>query len=137
MPEIAGRSAARLVAGALQLGPVRKTFRYASDWIDLQWSLNDAVLRKVAPRARGRLLDVGCGDKPYEAIFRPHVTEYIGLEHEATFADTSAMSHAVRPDVLYDGNRIPFEAKTFDTILNIQVLEHTPRPAELVREMSR
>ena len=37
-------------------------------------------IAKAAPRARGRLLDVGCGDKPYEPTFRPYVTEYIGIE---------------------------------------------------------
>ena len=40
--------------------------RRAADWVDLQWSALERSLRAVAPRARGRLLDVGCGDKPYE-----------------------------------------------------------------------
>ena len=38
---------------------------------------------RLAPRARGRLLDVGCADKPYEAWFRPYVTSYIGIEYAA------------------------------------------------------
>jgi SAM-dependent methyltransferase len=137
MSDRAGLSATALLGRALALGPVKKTFRAASDWIDLQWSLNDAALRAVAPRARGKLLDVGCGDKPYEAIFRPYVTEYVGVEHEATFAETSADTHAVRPDVLYDGTRLPFDDRTFDTVLNVQVLEHTPSPGALVKEMAR
>jgi SAM-dependent methyltransferase len=137
MADSGGFSAGALLERAFALSPVRRTFRAASDWIDLQWSLNDAALRAIAPRARGRLLDVGCGDKPYEGIFRPYVTEYIGVEHEATFAETSADSHAVRPDVLYDGQRLPFEDKSFDTVLNVQVLEHTPHPGALVKEMGR
>jgi SAM-dependent methyltransferase len=32
---------------------------------------------------------------------------------------------------------LPFDDASFDTVINIQVLEHTPRPRELVREMSR
>jgi SAM-dependent methyltransferase len=137
MAESGGFSAGTLIERALALPPVRKTFRMASDWIDLQWSLNIAALHAIAPRAKGRLLDVGCGDKPYEAIFRPYVTEYIGIEHEATFAQTSADTHAVRPDLLYDGKRLPFDDKSFDTVLNVQVLEHTPEPGALVKEMSR
>jgi SAM-dependent methyltransferase len=112
---------------------VRKT----SDWIDLQWSITIRSLTQVAPEARGRLLDVGCGDKPYEHIFRPFVTEYVGIEHEATFAATSAGSRERKPDVLYDGKRLPFEDRSFDTVLNVQVLEHTPHPAALVCEMAR
>jgi len=111
--------------------------RKTSDWIDLQWSFIIELLEKVAPQARGRLLDVGCGDKPYEYLFRPYVTEYLGIEHEATFTATEASNRQRKPDMLYDGRRLPFEDRTFDTVLNVQVLEHTPRPAALVTEMAR
>jgi SAM-dependent methyltransferase len=116
---------------------VSQAARRLSDWVDLQWSLVVELLEQVAPRAHGRLLDVGCGDKPYEAIFLPFVTEYLGIEHEATFAATAASRSARKPDLVYDGTRLPFEDRTFDTVLNVQVLEHTPRPRELVAEMAR
>ncbi len=137
----------------------KKWLRRSSDWVDLQLSLILDSLRRVAPRARGRLLDVGCGDKPYEPIFRPYVTEYIGVEHRDTFALTSAAEQEARgpstgealagspspgrgaarkgPDVFYTGDRLPFPDRSFQTVLSVQVLEHTPRPAELVREMAR
>ena len=116
---------------------MRRAARAASDWIDLQYSLVMELLVRVAPQARGRLLDVGCGDKPYEPIFGPFVTEYLGIEREDTFAATSASSSSRRPDLVYDGQRLPFEDRTFDTVLNVQVLEHTPAPGALVREMAR
>ena len=114
----------------------RLAAREVSDWIDLQWSLLIEQLRGVAPRASGRLLDVGCGNKPYEHLFRPFVSEYIGVEHEASFNETNA-SHAGGPDVLYDGVNLPFEDASFDTVLSVQVLEHTPEPQRLLEEMSR
>src|SRR5262249_22644967 len=106
---------------------------------DLQWSIMIEQLTSVAPHARGRLLDVGCGTKPYLDIFRPHVSEYIGIEHEATFASTSAsaQSDAHKPDAIYNGDRLPYDDESFDTVLSIQVLEHTPRPQALLNEMSR
>ncbi len=107
-----------------------------SDWIDLSWSTVRSLLKRVAPQAKGRLLDVGCGDKPYEAIFAPYVDAYIGVEHEATFAKTSASARG-RPDFYYDGKRLPFENETFDTVLSVEVLEHTPEPQLLVSEMAR
>jgi SAM-dependent methyltransferase len=116
---------------------VSRAVRGVSDWIDLQWSLVVELLTRVAPQAHGRLLDVGCGDKPYEAIFTPFVDEYVGIEHEATFAATSASGRQRKPDLVYDGTRLPFEDRSFDTVLNVQVLEHTPRPRELVAEMAR
>lgn len=111
--------------------------RGVSDWVDLQWSLLVELLARVAPQAHGRLLDVGCGQKPYEHLFAPYVTEYIGIEHEATFGKTNASTSARKPDLYYDGKHLPFDDGTFDTVLNVQVLEHTPEPGLLVKEMGR
>jgi SAM-dependent methyltransferase len=115
---------------------LRKAARGTTDWIDLRWSAITQHLRRAAPLAHGRLLDVGCGDKPYEAIFKPYVDAYVGVEHEATFAKTSA-SNRGGPDVLYDGKRLPFDDATFDTVLSVEVLEHTPEPQLLIAEMAR
>jgi SAM-dependent methyltransferase len=115
---------------------IKRAARRASDWIDLRWSAITGDLRRAAPLARGRLLDVGCGDKPYESIFAPYVDSYVGVEHEATFAKTSASTRG-RPDVYYDGKRLPFEDGSFDTVLSVEVLEHTPEPQGLVSEMAR
>ncbi len=116
---------------------VQRAARVAADWVDLQWSLTTSDLRQVGSRARGRMLDVGCGCRPYERIFEPYVSEYVGLELETTFAETMASSGSRQPDVYYDGRRIPFEDSCFDTVLSIQVLEHTPEPQRLLNEMAR
>jgi SAM-dependent methyltransferase len=129
--------AARIVGAILSNPAVGKLGRAASDWVDLEWSLVRESLQYAAPRARGRLLDVGCGDKQHEHIFRPFVDSYLGIEHEATYAATDASTHQVKADLLYDGKHLPFDDGTFDTVLSVQVLEHTPRPAELVSEMAR
>src|SRR5580658_2251280 len=115
---------------------LRNAARVASDWVDLRWSAITSDLKRAAPFAHGRLLDVGCGDKPYEPIFAPYVDAYVGVEHDATFAKTSASSRG-RPDVLYDGKRLPFDDATFDTVLSVEVLEHTPEPQRLLNEMAR
>jgi len=124
-------------ASLLELPVVRSLTRRASDWIDLQWSLIIQLLKSIAPQARGRLLDVGCGDKPYEAIFRPYVRSYFGIEHTSTFVHTAARKGVVKPDLFYSGPRLPIRDGSCDTVLSVQVLEHTPRPAALVAEMAR
>jgi SAM-dependent methyltransferase len=116
---------------------MKHLLRRGADWVDLQWSAVERVLKAVAPQARGRLLDVGCGDKPYEAWFRPYVNAYIGIEHCDTFMSTTAAGGRGRPDVVYSGRRLPFRDASFETVLSVQVLEHTPWPGALVAEMSR
>jgi SAM-dependent methyltransferase len=125
-----------LLQALLRVAPVATGARAAADWVDLQLAHVVRSLSRLAPRARGRLLDVGCGDKPYEHLFRPYVGEYVGVEHEATFAATSAGARG-RADVRYDGRRLPFPDESFDTVMSVQVLEHTPDPAGLLVEMAR
>jgi len=109
----------------------------AAHYVDLQLTLTEDALRAAAPLARGRMIDVGCGHRPYDAIFAPFVSEHVGVEHEAVFAATAAADHTRGPDVVYDGRTLPFADASFDTALCVQVLEHTPHPALLLGEIAR
>jgi SAM-dependent methyltransferase len=125
------------MAWSFERDGVTRFARRAANFVDLQWTLIVAALERAAPLARGRLLDVGCGDKPYLEIFAPYVSEYLGVEHEASFKATTSAGRKRGPDVLYDGQRLPFGAAEFDTVICIQTLEHTPKPQELVSELAR
>jgi SAM-dependent methyltransferase len=129
--------ASELLNRLMDNGVLRIVARRSANWIDLQWSMIDSLLKSVAPRTHGRLLDVGCGQKEHAPIFLPYVDEYVGLEHEATFGETQASQQSSKPDFFYDGVTMPFPAASFDTLLNVSVLEHTPEPLRLLREMSR
>jgi SAM-dependent methyltransferase len=66
----------------------------------------------------GRLLDFGCGSKPYKSII--NADEYIGLDYE-----NEGHSHLNEQiDVLYNGGKLPFENEQFDYILCTEVFEH-------------
>ncbi len=119
------------------MGPFKALGRRAANFVDLQWTLAIRGLERVAPLARGRLLDVGCGDKPYLELFSRYVSEYVGVEHEAVFRATASSARQRGPDVFYDGKRLPFDDGVFDTVLSVQTLEHTPQPQDLIREMAR
>lgn len=94
------------------------------------------LMRLAAPLTSGRLLDVGCGRKPYESFFEPYIIEYIGIENEATLTAT-ADSASGAADHYYDGNILPFEDSFFDAVISVSVLEHSPSPHLLFMEMTR
>ena len=83
-----------------------------------------------APDLTGRLLDVGCGRKPYRDLFE--VDEYIGLE-----IDTEATRSRGYADQFYDGHRFPFDDSSVDAIICNQVLEHVFNPSEFLAEIRR
>lgn len=128
-----------LMKKLLAVPAVRAAAKSTADWVDLQWTYLIEQLEEVAPQTRGRMLDVGCGDCPYEHIFLPYVESYVGVERKGTFElTTSADRKGGRPpDLMYDGDRLPFDDESFDCVLSVQVLEHTPDPEPLVREMGR
>lgn len=88
-------------------------------------------IRRSAPLLKGRLLDFGCGRKPYENLFT--VSEYVGLDMETTGHD----HRNSKVDVYYDGKHIPFPDETFDSLFCGEVLEHVFDPELVLPEIRR
>jgi SAM-dependent methyltransferase len=88
-------------------------------------------MSNLTPKLGGRLLDIGCGTKPYEDMCN-NVDEYIGIEID----DEGRKNHS-HADVLYDGKVMPFEDKSFDSALSSEVLEHVFAPDVLLKEVNR
>lgn len=71
-----------------------------------------------------KVLDIGCGNKPYESYFD---CEYVGLD---PFEDTKA-------DVVADAWDIPLPDNEFDGIILNQSLEHIKKTNETISEIKR
>lgn len=94
-------------------------------------NLNKAMT-ELAPFLNGRLLDVGCGSKPYQPLFHNHVEAYVGLDIDSESAQARGVA-----DHFYDGRSFPFADALFDSLLCNQVLEHVFHPDDFIQEMNR
>ena len=82
--------------------------------------------REGAGAADKRVLDVGCGVKPYYPWFAA-AASYVGVDVVENPA----------ADLLGPVEALPVEDGTFDLVLCNQVLEHCDDPAQAVRELRR
>ena len=80
---------------------------------------------------KGRLMDFGCGSKPYRSFFT--VTEYIGVD----FENEGHPHENEQIDVFYDGKNLPFENERFDSVLCSEVFEHIFNLDEILKEINR
>jgi SAM-dependent methyltransferase len=99
-----------------RLDPVRTSVQYAVRKPLVDWLRAQDV-------TGARVLDVGCGDRPYAELF-PGATGF----------DVPGNPYA---DLHGDIDAIPVEDASFDVVLCLQVLEHVPDPAAAVRELRR
>lgn len=80
---------------------------------------------------QGKLLDFGCGKKPYEHLFS--VSEYIGID-----IDASGHDHKLsKIDHIYDGKTLPFADQEFDYVFASEVFEHVFNLDDVLAEIHR
>lgn len=92
--------------------------------------LAEQVAKLLAPSAK--VLDVGCGDGRIAAeIYRRRPDLSI------TGIDVLVRPDARIPTNWFDGERIPFDDDSFDSVVLIDVLHHTLEPGRLLREAMR
>lgn len=89
-------------------------------------------IRNLAPKLGGKLLDFGCGRKPYCNLFS-NVKEYVGIDIEV-----SGHPHKESlVDIYYNGKVIPFDDEYFDSIFCSEVIEHVFNVEEVLSEIHR
>jgi SAM-dependent methyltransferase len=79
--------------------------------------------------ANGRVLDIGCGNKPYERMFDGKITEYFGCD--------IAQSSQQKVDLMCEATRIPLPDQSFDTVFSTQTLEHVAEHQQMLNEAYR
>lgn len=101
-------------------------------WWHPDYAVLHPLLRELESALRtyaaGTLLDLGCGNAPYQPWYRDPVTQIVRADHPPVSRAT---------DVGCSAEALPFRDASFDTILCTQVLEHVPRPWIVASEIAR
>ncbi len=84
-------------------------------------------LRRSLPELRGRVLDVGCGEKPY-ARWLSGATECVGID---------VVAGRNVDVVITPGQPWPLESRSFDAVLCTQVIEHAQDLDNVLAEIHR
>ena len=111
--------------GAERRDPPRSSPTWVVRHALAQWLRAQAA--ELGGGAPVRILDVGCGVKPYYPFFAEVASEYVGVDVVENPA----------AELLGPVEALPVEDASFDVVLCTQVLEHCDDPAQAVRELRR
>jgi ubiquinone/menaquinone biosynthesis C-methylase UbiE len=92
---------------------------------------DEALSNAFSKYAKGVLIDIGCGDKPYRELLKPYVTQHVGVDH------TGTLHKKANIDLVGTAYNIPVEDEYFDTAICTAVLEHLEDPNEAIKETGR
>lgn len=87
--------------------------------------LNDAIVKF----AKGDMLDIGCGNKPYQPLFNNQISRYVGCD--------VIQSDKNMVDVICPATDLKFSDQQFDTVFSTQVIEHVEDPFKMLQEANR
>jgi SAM-dependent methyltransferase len=90
-----------------------------------------AVRERAERHFRGKLIEIGCGDKASALLFGDLVERHVGIDIPACYHDVS------RVDVFATAARLPFRDGSFDCAYSGAVIEHLTDPQGMVRETGR
>ena len=89
----------------------------------------ESFVERHGPSLTGRILDFGCGNKPYSTVL-PNATALVGVDVE--------QSSERCVDVLVEpGEPLPFATGWFDGAICTEVIEHVEEPWTVLEEIGR
>jgi SAM-dependent methyltransferase len=93
--------------------------------------INPALRTACEKYAKGKLADIGCGEKPYREMLSNLVSSHLGIDHAETLHEKGSI------DIFGTIYNIPVIDGEFDTVLCTDVLEHVEEPSDALREANR
>jgi ubiquinone/menaquinone biosynthesis C-methylase UbiE len=94
---------------------------------ELSKQIEGVIQKELKNKTKLKILDVGCGTKPYLPFFKEKAEMYVGVD----------MSSALNADAVCVAENLPFANESFDVIISTQALEHVDDPKKVIEEMHR
>jgi 2-polyprenyl-3-methyl-5-hydroxy-6-metoxy-1,4-benzoquinol methylase len=118
---------------ALPRGPrdTRAWYRDADPMEQVDYALVDFV----AEHAGGTVVDLGCGLGGYSKVLSDRGLDVRGFDVVPEYVERAG-ELGVRAE-LYDGERLPLDDDSVDTVFLLEVIEHLEQPARLLAEARR
>ena len=102
--------------------------RNSRDFLVMRYLIDE--LRLTIPQfSKGDVLDIGCGNKPYESLFTEVATSYVGCD--------IVQSDLHKVDIICPATHLDFNDERFDTVFSTQVIEHVDDPFQMLKESFR
>jgi SAM-dependent methyltransferase len=92
-------------------------------------------IKQIIPRLNGILVDLGCGEKPYQSILNSasgKVQQYIGID-----LPNPGYHARTLPELYWNGQKIPFKNEAVDCVVATEVFEHIPDLDPILKESCR
>ncbi len=100
----------------------------AADYIVMYFLIRD-LKTVISKYASGIILDVGCGNKPYEALFNTSIENYLGCD--------VVQSSENKVDILCRATDLNVASDSIDTVFSTQVMEHVDNTELMMKECNR
>lgn len=106
---------------------------YGRMLLDLQILTIFRDVKKELPDFKGNVLDIGCGQSPYNFLLNESQTKYYGID----IVDADKFDYNNSKITPFNGEDIPFENDKFDAIICTEVMEHVANFQKLTDEIYR
>lgn len=107
---------------------------YPENMLSHNWLIKKAVNNKVRarlPELSGRVIDLGCGMRPFEQDILEHADEYVGVDWGNTL-------HELQAHIVADLNQpLPIADEAANHVVSFEVLEHLSEPQVMLAETVR
>jgi SAM-dependent methyltransferase len=115
---------------AIQRQPTGKWSFWKFNWLARHKIIR--ALERARGHARGQMLDVGCGWRPFASVFEGRLDRYWGtdLAGSRDLAD-------VPPDFYSRGEALPVRSGSMDTVLGLSMLTYLTEPDRMIAEAYR